>query len=160
MKRMLVLCGAVALCGLFAGCASHPQDEAIGAVISRMTEAAGDITNIAEQVDKAVDRHNKDKKPLDLTEADKMTEKLKDTAKKAQELKVKQIEQVKVGEEERAELVSKYKTPINNAFKGLLEAKTKLNTALQKAEPIDHDKVEELRTKIREAEGPFETLAR
>jgi hypothetical protein len=35
-----------------------------------------------------------------------------------------------------------------------------LNEALLRAEAVDKAKVEELRDKIREAEGPFEQLAR
>ena len=161
MKRLLVLLGAVVFCGTVSGCTSDPQGDAVGAVIARMVDASNDIKNIAAEVDKAVAKHEKDNKvALDLTEASKMAEKLKKTGEEAQKIKVKQVEQIKVSEDEKAELDRRFRTQINNAFQDLLKARTELNAALQKAEAIDQQKVEELRTKIREAEGPFETLAR
>jgi hypothetical protein len=160
MRRLLVLSCAVAFCAMLSGCTSDPQGDAIGAVEARMNDAANDIKNIADEVDKAVKKYDKDKGPLDLTEAGKMAEKLKETAKKAQDIRVTQIEHIKVTDGEKTELEQRFKTRINNAFSALVTAKTELNTALQKAETIDREKTDELRTKIREAEGPFETLAR
>jgi superoxide dismutase len=108
-----------------------------------MNDAASDIKNIADEVDKAVKKHEKDNKGLDFTEAAKMAKKLEETGKKAQELKVKQIEQVKVGDEEaKADLERRFKSQINSAFAGLMDAKKKLNESLQKAEAIDREKVD------------------
>lgn len=160
MTRLLVLCGAVACCGLLSGCTSDPKGDAVGNVVARMGDAVNDINNIKDEINKAVAKSEKDKQPLDLTEAGKMTEKLKETGKKAQEIKVKQIEQVKVSASEQSELDNRFQTQIRNAFSDLQKAHTELEKALQKAETIDRDKVEDLRTKIREARGPFETLAR
>lgn len=161
MKRLLLLCGAVVFCGILSGCSSNPQADAIAAVQARMGDAANNIKNIADEVDKAVKNYEKDPKVgLDLTEAGKLTEALKETGKKAQEIKVKQIEQIKVADADKEELRKEYETTIRNAFSELVKARDNLNKSLQKAEAIDSVKTDELRTKIREAEGPFETLAR
>jgi outer membrane murein-binding lipoprotein Lpp len=160
MKRLL-LCGAVVFCSILSGCSSNPQADAIAAVQARMGDAANNIKNIADEVDNAVKKHEQNPKVgLDLTEASKLTEALKETGKKAQEIKVKQIEQIKVATAEKDELRKEYETTIRNAFSELVKARENLNKSLQKAEAIDSVKTDELRTKIREAEGPFETLAR
>jgi hypothetical protein len=81
-----------------------------------------------------------------------------------QKLKVTRVDQAGAStDEEKKEFAERHRGRINNAYSDLLKAKKDLNDELQKAEAIDADarkKVEELRTKIREAEGPFETLAR
>jgi hypothetical protein len=161
MKRILVLGGAFLFLSMVSGCSSDPQSDAIEGIDQLMGAASGDIGNIGSEVEKALKKHDKEKAPLDLTEAGKMANKLKETGEKLQQLKVKQIDKVKVADtEEKDELARKYKTRITTAFTELLDAKKKLNEKLLQAENIDKDKVEELRTKIREAEGPFEAMAR
>ncbi len=161
MKRSALLLGAFWFCFILSGCSSDAQGDAVGNVVQLMQGAAGDIELVTREVDSAVNKFQKDKTPLDLGEAIKMTKKLEETGKKAQEAKVKQIDRVKVADtEEKDELAAKFKGRINDAFSALMKAKKNLGEALQKAEAIDRDKTEELRTKIREAEGPFETLAR
>src|SRR5207253_1596403 len=90
--------------------------------------------------------------------------KLQKTGEETQAIKVRLVDQaVASSDEEKKEFAERYRGRINAAYSELLSKKKELNDELQKAEAIDADarkKVDELRTKIREAEGPFETLAR
>jgi hypothetical protein len=161
MNRILVLLSTSLFCVIFTGCSGNPRADAIDSVVSLMNGAAGDVSSITVAVDKAVEKHKKDNTPLELTDAITAAKGLAATGKKLQETKIELIDRIKpVTEDEKAELAVKYRSRINTAMVDLVDKKTELNKALQKAESIDKDKVEELRTKIREAEGPFEALAR
>ena len=161
MKRILVPLSTMLVCAILSGCSGDPRSDAVGAVVGLMNGAAGDVKSITTAVDKAVDKHKKENVPLELTDAIAAAKGLAETGKKLQEIKTNQIDHIKPAtEEEKVELAEKYRSSINSAVTALVKAKTDLNKALQAAEAIDKDKVEELRTKIREAEGPFEALAR
>jgi hypothetical protein len=161
MNRILVLLGTSLFCAILTGCNSDPRGDAVSAVVSLMNGAAGDVTSITGAVNNAVDKHKKENAPLELTDAIAAAKGLAARGKELQDIKVNQIDNVKPAtEEEKADLAGKYKEGINSAVTALVKAKTDLNKSLQAAEAIDKDKVEELRTKIREAEGPFEALAR
>jgi hypothetical protein len=161
MKRFLALAGAMLVCVGLSGCAGDPRADAINGVLELMRAATTDIKNIKDEVKKVVDKHEKEKAPLDFTEAMKMCERLDRTGEQAQKLKVRSVDLVKpADEDEKKALADDYKGKINVAFTDLVKAKTELNAELQKAQAIDPDKTDELRSKIREAEGRFETLAR
>jgi hypothetical protein len=161
MKRLAVLLSTFLFCALLSGCSSDAQGDAITNVINQMTSATGDIGNITIEVDKAIAKHERDNSPLDLTEAAKITKKLEETGKNAQKVKIDLVDKVKViDKDEKDELASRFKGQVNTAFTGLIEASKKLNEALKKAEAIDSQKTEELRARIREAEAPFQALAR
>lgn len=161
MNRILVLLGTSLFCVILTGCGGDPRGDTVGAVVGLMNGAAGDVKSITTAVDNAIDKHKKENVPLELTDAIDKAKGLAETGKKLQEIKTNQIDHIKPAtEEEKVELADKYKQRINTAVGDLVKEKTELNKALQRAEAIDKDKVEELRTKIREAEGPFEALAR
>jgi hypothetical protein len=160
MKRLLVLLGSVLFCGILAGCSSD-QGEAINQVESLMRSAAGNIGGIKTAVQEAIEKHQKEKKALDFTKAIKAAGDLEATGKKANELKVKQIQGYKAPDDDaKKKLAEEYKSRILSAFTDLIEEKKKLEEVLQKAESIDKDKVDDLRSKIRQAEAPFDALNR
>jgi hypothetical protein len=161
MKRTLVLLGTSLLCVMLAGCDADPRSDAVKGVVSLMNNAAGDVNSITKAVTDAIDKHKKENTPLELTDAIAAAKLLAVRGKELQDFKVARIDQIKPAtEEEKVDLAEKYRSGINTAVTALVKAKTELNTSLLAAEAIDKDKVEELRTKIREAEGPFEALAR
>jgi len=164
MKRMLVLAGTVMFCGLFSGCSGDPREDAITGVVNLMNAAVGDVNGVKKEVNKAVEKSKKENAPLDLGEAIKLTKGLEDTGKKLHEYKARRVDTIKAADEtEQKELADRKRGMIQNAFNELVKAKTDLNQALQEAAGIGDDareKVDELRSKIREAEAPFETIAR
>jgi hypothetical protein len=165
MKRSLVLLGTLVLCGSLAGCATDPRDDAINSIVQLMNDSASEVTSISKKVQEAVDKHQKENVPLDFSEAIKATKNLEKFGKEAQDRKAKIIDLIKTPEtdEQKKDYAERFAGPINGAFSSLVKAKTTLNETLTKAEAISEDakaKVQELRTKIREAEGPFETIAR
>jgi len=164
VRQLLFVAGVLAFCGLVPGCAGDPREDAIQNIVARMNDAATEISGIKDEVKKAVDKHQKNKEPLDFEGAIEAAKKLQKTGEEMQKLKVTRVDQAGAStDEEKKEFAERHRGRINNAYSDLLKAKKDLNDELQKAEAIDADarkKVEELRTKIREAEGPFETLAR
>ena len=164
MKRALVLLGTLCLCVVIPGCSGDPREEAINSVVNLMNTSAGAIKDITAEVKAATDKTVKNKAAFDLEEATKATKKLQKIGEEAQKIKVNRVDVAPAAsEDEKKEFANRHRNAINSAYKLLLEEKKALNDELTKAEAIDADakkKVEELRTKIREAEGPFETLAR
>jgi len=163
MKRLLVTLGTILFCSALSGCSGDPQSVAIANVIDKMREASGDIGSIAKEVETALKKQEKENKSLDLSAAITATTKLESTGKNLQKIKVEHINNLKpIDDDKKQELAKDFKQRINNAFTELVKEKANLNEQLQKASvnPENREKVEELRTKIREAEGPFETLAR
>jgi chromosome segregation ATPase len=152
------------LCGLLSGCTGDPRGDAIQNVVDLMGTAAGDTGGITEEVKKAVKSHVDKKEPLDFEGAIEAAKKLRKTGEQLQAVKVSRVDQAGTAtDDEKKEYAERFRARINDARARLQSAKNELNAELQKAEAIDADakkKVEELRTKIREAEGPFETLAR
>ena len=165
VKQFLWLFGTLLLCGVLSGCAGDPREDAIQAIIGRMSDAASEIGGITDEVNKAVKAHVEKKEPLDFEGAIAAAKKLQKTGEETQQtVKVRLVDQAgATNDEQKKEFAERYRGRINQAYSELLSKKKELNDALQKAEAIDADarkKVEELRAKIREAEGPFETLAR
>jgi hypothetical protein len=161
MKRFLVLLGVPFLCVTLSGCTSDPQGDAVRDVVNKMQTAAADIEGIDKAVNTALKKHEDEKAPLDFTEAFKMAKNLEKTGKDLQDLKVRSFLSLPpLNDEQKATLESQVKVQIEAAFKGLVDAKTALTATLKKAEAVDREKTEELRTKIQEAEGPFANVAR
>jgi ABC-type transporter MlaC component len=161
MKRLLALLSALILCGMQLGCATDPRDDAINGVVTLMNAAAGDVALITKEVEKAIKKTEQEKAPFDLSEAIKATQKLEKTGRGAQDVKVKQVDNVKPAtDEEKAQFAQDYRPKIMNAYADLIKQKAALNEVLRKAETFEKEKVDELRTKIREAEAPFEAIDR
>ena len=164
MKRFLVLLGT-SLFGLaLTGCASDPRGDAVNNVVGLMEGAAGDIGTITKEVDKALKKHKDESAAFDLNDAIKATKKLEERGREVQKAKTEQVDRLKPAtDDEKVELATRFKSRLNNAFANLVKEKTELNKALTKAEDLGADakeKVEDLRAKIREAEGPFDALNR
>jgi hypothetical protein len=164
MKRFLVFLGT-SLFGLaLTGCASDPRGDAVSGVVGLMETAATEVGTITSEVNKAVKKQKDENVAFDLNDAIKATKKLEERGKAVQKIKTEQVDRLKVAtDDEKVALAEKFKIPLNNAFANLVKAKAELNQALTKAEELGADakeKVDDLRTKIREAEGPFDALNR
>ncbi len=163
MKRFLVVICSLLLSGFFVGCGSDTHEDLIKNTIKMIDIAAVDVSNIKGRVDDAVKRADEAKKnSIDLSEAIKATEKLKETGDEAQKLK-RRIEQVRsqITDVERKEYAKSQKDQLNAAFTDLLKKRAELRTAIADAEKrFSGTKVKELRDKIIEAEAPFEALAK
>ena len=166
MMRLLAAVSALLVCTLFVGCASETHEGLIKETISAMGTAANDVKMIKNRVDDAIKKVEKgDTTKLDLTEATKLTEKLKGTGEEFQRIKRK-VEQVRslVSDDDRKKNAESSKGKLNDAFKDLLDQKEQLRQALEKAEKAQAQNakaaVDDLRKKIVDAESPFEALAR
>jgi hypothetical protein len=164
MKRFLVLLGT-SLFGLaLTGCASDPRGDAVTTVVNLMQGAATDVGTITKEVDKAVKKQKDENAAFDLNDAIKAAKKLEERGKEIQKAKTDQVDRLKPAtDDEKVALAERFKSRLNDAFAELVKAKTDLNKALARAEELGADakeKVDDLRTKIREAEGPFDALNR
>jgi hypothetical protein len=161
MKRIAVLLGIFTLSGLLVGCGNDSRDYLVTQTVGLMKEASSATTGITDSVTKAVKKAEGDKNKLDLTEAAKATEPLKETGKKLQEMK-QRTENLRnnITDAEREQNAEDHRGKIVAALTELTEAKDALQKALKGADDLNKKKTEELRVKIREAEGPFEAVAR
>lgn len=164
MQRLLVLAGTVVFCGLLAGCSADPREDAITGIIQLMNLAASQVGSINAEVKEAVKKHEKEKTPLDLTEAGKLALKLENTGEELQKTKVKRVDQVKpADDDEKAALIDRYGGQVKTAFTELVKHQKELNATLNQTEKLSEDartKVEDLRKKIQKADGPFQALNR
>ncbi len=150
------------LCAMLVGCATETRENLVIDTIKRLDLAATQVDNITAQVKKATDAVEKgEKKTLDLTEASKAADTLKDTGAKIVEIK-QRIDMVRssITEDEKKIYAENQKGALTKAFKTLQERQLELRTALAAAEKHDKVKVEDLRKRITDAEGPFEAQAR
>ena len=161
MTRIPVLLGTFVLCGLLVGCGNDNREYLVTQTVSLMNEAATATDGITSSVKDAVKKAGDDKNKLDLSAAVKATEPLKDTGKKLQEMK-QRTENLRgtISEEERSENADEYRNKIVSSLQELTKAKDALQVALAEAEKLNRKEAEKLRVKIREAEGPFEAVAR
>ena len=161
MRRLPVLLGTFALCGLLVGCGGDTRDYLVTQTVSLMNEAATATNGVTESVTKAVKTAGTDKNKLDLTEAAKATDALRETGKKLQEMKQRTDNlRGQVDQGERDANAEAYRTKIVGSMEELTTAKESLQKALKEAENLNKKKTDDLRTKIREAEAPFEAIAR
>lgn len=161
MKRIWMLGLAVALCGMLSGCGTETHEQLVADTISRMNLASVDVGNITKGINDAVDDAKKSGKKLDLTDAGKATEKLKESGTKLVEMKQRiELWRAKITEDEKREYAQSQQVNLNKAFSTLLERQDELRKALSAAAAMDAEKTDELRKKIEEAQAPFEQQAR
>ncbi len=160
MKRFWLFGYAVLLCTILTGCGQETREGLVADIVTRMKTAATEVSSITAKVKEATDAAKAGKK-LDLSEAAKAAEKLKETGTRIVEIK-QRIDMVRsqITEKEKEEYAENVKVSLNEAFGTLLKKKEELREALAVAETYDKQKVEELRKKIIEAESPFEAQAR
>jgi hypothetical protein len=160
MKRILPLYAAFLTCGMLTGCGSDTYEGLISETIQHIKLAGTDVGNIKSRVKEATDRVQEGKK-LDLSDAIAATKQLKIDGEKTQDIK-RRIELIKanVTDDVRKANAEAFKDELNKVFSSLLKQREELREALAVAERIDAQKTAELRSKIVEAEGPFEALSR
>jgi predicted nucleic acid-binding Zn-ribbon protein len=130
-----------------------------------MDNATTEIGNIRTSVKSATEEAQKqNKSTVDLAKAIKAAESLKKVSEEAMNLK-RRIEQErnKITDEEKKEYAAKQKDQLNTAFTSLVKAKADLRKQLAETEQLSANaraEVEKLREKIRDAESPFEQIAR
>jgi L-fucose isomerase-like protein len=160
MKRFWMFAGVFALCTLLTGCGQETREGLVTDTVARMKTAANQVGTITSKVKEATDAAKGGKK-LDLTEAAKAADALKETGVKIVEIKQRiDLVRQQITDDERKEYAEGVKKSLNDAFAGLLTQKKELREALAAAEVYDKSKVDELRKRIVEAEGPFEAQAR
>lgn len=160
--RLLMVGITVVMCGMLIGCGSDTHVGLISDTIGMIDLAGTEVGNIKSRVNEAVKKVEEGKTAkLDLSDAFKAADKLKSTGDQAQIIKRK-IEQVRssITDDERKTMAAEQRGRLSEAFKGLLKQKEQLRQALEAADKINEKEVDKLREKIREAESPFEALAR
>jgi oligoendopeptidase F len=160
--RSLVRCGMfIALLGIV-GCGSDPREALINSTIEYLKQAANDITTIKERVDEAVKKQeNKKLSAKELKEAYSAIDSLKEVPKKLQIAK-QRIESVSgsTTAEQRESLRQQFQQKLSSAMARIEEERLALEKSIVAAEAVDADSVKDLRSKLTEAEGSFEMLAR
>lgn len=162
MKRFGIVSFAFCLGAMLVGCATETRENLVIDTIKRLDLAATQVDNITAAVTKATDAVEKgEKKSLDLTEAGKAADTLKDTGTKIVEIK-QRIDMVRssITDDEKKTYAENQKGQMAKAYKTLLDRQTALRSALAAAEKHDKVKVDELRKRITDAESPFEAQAR
>lgn len=167
MKRLLSVAAILSFCFVLAGCSTDTREGLIDDTVGIMNQAATEMGNVQKRVSEAVKNYEDGKAAkLDLTDAMKATEKLKETGGKTLEIKAR-IDIAKsqgITDQEKVTYAENKQQSLNTAFKNLLTEQDKLRKALVTAEkcgaPNAAQAVEELRKKISEAESPYEAIAR
>jgi hypothetical protein len=168
MKRALSAASVLFLCSWLVGCGSDSHNELINASLNLLDSAASEIGVVKTKVKEAIKAYDegKDKTPptpFDLKEAEKVLVNLKQTGEQAQRIKQRidyVLSATPIREEDRSESSKKYGDKVNDIYKRLRVEGRDLNEVLQQAEAIDKDKTDDLRKKMVEALGPFESLGR
>jgi predicted nucleic acid-binding Zn-ribbon protein len=161
MKRFLIFGSTLVVCGLLIGCGSESRDELVKTTINVMEESATQVGTIRGKVDEAIKKTQRENTPLDLAEAVKAAEELKNLGTQAQQLK-RRTEAARdvITDAEREANAKGYRGRIEEVINRLEEERVGLRKSLQTAEGLNKKKTDELRKKITEAEVPFEALAR
>jgi chromosome segregation ATPase len=164
MKRSLVLAGAFLLFGCLFGCGADSRIGLIDDTINLVQQAAADVGNIKSKVNEAIKKAEEKGTKLDLTDAGKVADQLKKLGETAQKIKRNiELDRASITDEDKVNYVEKRKGQLESAFADLLKQRNDLNKSLAKAEQINQaakKAVEDLRDKMRDAESPFEALAR
>lgn len=166
MMRLVMIVGTLALCFVLTGCGSDTHEGLIKDTIQAMDTAGSEVTAIKTKVADAVQKFEKNESTsLDFADAMKATEKLKKVGEEFQKIK-RRIEMVRgtITDDQKKKYAEDTKLRLNDAFKSLLTSREQLRKSLEQAEALNNGqfktKVADLRKKIIEAEGPFESLAR
>lgn len=165
MKRVLFAGFALLFSAILVGCTAETNEGLITNTITMMDNATTEIGNIRSRVKDATEEaKGQNKATVDLTKAIKAAESLKKVSEEAMILKRKiEQERTKITEEEKKNYAEKQKDQLNSAFTALLKAKVELRKQLADTEQLSANakvEVDKLREKIRDAESPFESLAR
>ncbi len=168
MKRALSAASVLFLCVWLAGCGGDQHNELVNASLNLLDNAASELGAVKTKVKDAIKAHQegKDKQPpvpFDLKEADKVLVNLKQTGEQAQKIKQRidyVLSATPITDEARVESAKKHGEKVNGIYKRLRDEGRDLNEVLLQAEAIDKDKVDDLRKKMVEALGPFESLGR
>ncbi len=151
----------IALLGLV-GCGSDPREALISSTIEYLNAAANDISRIRGNVDEAVKKQeNKKPSAKELKEAVGKVDGLKELTKNLQIAKQK-IESVagSTTAGQREALRQQFQQKLSSAMARIEEERLALEKSIVAAEELDKDSVQELRSKLTEAEGSFVMLAR
>jgi len=165
MKRVLFAGFTVVFSFILAGCSAESNEGLISKTITMMDNATVEIGNIRSSVKSATDEAKDQKKAtVDLTKAIKAADSLKKVSEEAMDLKrAVERERSKITPEEQKAYAEKQRDQLNTAFTALLKAKVELRNQLAATELLSANakvEIEKLREKIREAESPFESIAR
>lgn len=165
MKRLAGLLAVLVGCGLLTGCGNESRTDLITDTVKMMNDAAVQMGSVTKQVNVAVEKAKKEGtgKQLDLSAAIKATETLRKTGDNAQKIKARlEAQRESITEKERESLHQNEDLirDVNNAYGQLVKEKRDLEKALTEAAAINRRATDQLRDKIREAVGPFESLAR
>ncbi|MCI0381260.1 MAG: hypothetical protein L0215_27055 [Gemmataceae bacterium] len=157
-------CGLFLLGGLMlvmAGCGGNSREGHLSTAIEHMNNAATQISGIKDKINEAVKKAEKEKAVPDFKEAVKAVDELKIIGKQMQKLD-RDIEEVNIGvtDEERKDLADRYKDKLQSAVTSLYDSKKQLNETIHNVEKTYKEALKDLRTKLNEAEGEFEVLAR
>jgi hypothetical protein len=166
MKRLAFVAGVIVLCAFLSGCSGDNVDGLILDTIQMLQSATENMRSVKAKVRDAVEKEKAGGK-FELTEAVKAAGQLKTVSEDAVKIKQK-IEKVRkqVSAEDRKVLANKYKDDISGAFRELLKQRDELSKQIADAKTAYHDKpaaleeISNLQKKLREAEGPFEAMAR
>jgi two-component SAPR family response regulator len=164
MKRFLVLACTFLVCGSLVGCGTDSREGLIEDTINMVQQAAADVGNIKSRVNDAIKKADEKGTKLDLTEAGKAADQLKKLGEEAQKIKRRiELDRASITDEDRENYAKAKRERLESAFDDLVKKRNDLNKSLAKAEQINQAAkiaVEQLRERIRDAESPFEALAR
>ncbi len=167
MKRSFVLIGTFGLLACTVGCSSNPRETVLNATIGTVDKAAAQLRNIKANITAALEKSDKEKKPLTEDEfkpAIAAAAELKKVAKEKQTLR-DQADALKdsTTKEEREELSKKYRDRWEGAMVQLVKAQTEVSQAIKQVEDRggnDRNAVESLKKALSEAQGEFEGLTK
>ena len=165
MKRLPVLVCTFFLCGFLVGCGTDSKEGLIEDTINMVQQAANDVGNIKSRVNEAIKKVDEKGSKLDLADAGKAADQLKKLGEEAQKIKRRiELDRASITDEDRQTYADNKRGKLASVFGDLIKERNDLNKALDKAEksniPNAKKAVNDLREKIRDAESPFESLAR
>jgi predicted ribosome quality control (RQC) complex YloA/Tae2 family protein len=156
MNRFLTLTGVLLLCVPLVGCTSDPREGLVDNTVRNLDSAASKVASIKSRIEEALKKTETGKTP-DFKEAILEVDALKKIAKEMQELKMKSDAlKDKTTEEERKELASKFQAPLNSAIERIAKYRKELSDTMAQHKDV----LKEVQTKLAEAEGEFEAIAR
>jgi hypothetical protein len=162
MNRFRFVGIAVLLCGCLAGCGTESREGLVNDTINRLQLAGSQVGQLTGKIKEATDDAKKSgKNKIDITEATKAADTLKETGIKIVEIK-QRIDALKekITDDEKKEYAKNQRDNLNKAFTALLEQQRELEKALADADVVDPGKTDILRKKVVEAMSPFEAQAK
>jgi hypothetical protein len=166
MKRLLQAVGVLSFCIFLAGCGGDSHEGLISDTIAMMNQAATETDNIQKRITEAVKKVEDGKSnKLDLTDAMKAADKLKETGDNTLQTKARiEMVKLKISDEEKETNAKNKEEELNTAFKNLFAKQAALDKAFADAEKLDvanaKDAVQKLRERYLIAKSPFEGLTR